>query len=89
MTITAKFPGTCPACGCAISPGTKVEWSRGSKARHVTCGASVSSAAPTPARSTRPRRSGKWTGCSCGSREDSYGDLIYSERNCASCVHDA
>lgn len=29
------------------------------------------------------------TGCACGSREDSYGDLIHSDRNCASCEHDA
>jgi len=48
-----------------------------------------------PARSSShnnsPRSSGRgtWTGCSCGSRTDSYGDLIPSPRNCRSCNHDA
>lgn len=31
---------------------------------------------------------GKWTGCSCGSREDEHG-LIPSPRNCWQCNHDA
>lgn len=42
----------------------------------------------TPARSTRRDR-GTWTGCSCGSREDGYGDLMPSPRNCQSCRYDA
>jgi len=39
-----------------------------------------------------PRRSssrGQRTGCSCGSREDSAGDLIPSVSNCQSCNFDA
>jgi hypothetical protein len=46
---------------------------------------SASSSAPPRKSYTR----GKWTGCSCGSREDSYGDLIPSDRNCSSCEFDA
>lgn len=34
-------------------------------------------------------RGGKWTGCSCGSREDDAGDLIPSSRNCKQCDFDA
>jgi hypothetical protein len=34
-------------------------------------------------------RKGRWTGCSCGSREDEFGDLIPSERNCRQCEFDA
>ena len=44
-----------------------------------------------PARSGSTSRSygrGRWTGCSCGSREDHHGDLIDARNNCASCEHD-
>jgi RNA polymerase subunit RPABC4/transcription elongation factor Spt4 len=37
MTIIAKYASTCPACSKRIQPGTKVEWSKGSPARHVDC----------------------------------------------------
>lgn len=92
MTITAKYASICPCCAKSISPGDKVEWSKGAKARHVVCTSTAS--APvymtrTARQSTGARRPGKWTGCSCGSREDSYGDLISSARNCSSCEHDA
>jgi hypothetical protein len=44
MIITAKFASTCHCCLKPISVGSKVEWSKGSKAKHVTCsGASVAS----------------------------------------------
>ena len=94
MIITAKFASKCPCCPNTITPGIKVEWSKGSPARHVTC--AVTHGATTTDLSqqrtlaqSRGRRSGTWTGCSCGSRKDSYGDLIPSGTNCASCEHDA
>jgi hypothetical protein len=37
MIISAKFASVCPCCNARIVPGTKVEWTKGSKARHVTC----------------------------------------------------
>jgi len=37
MQITAKFASTCPNCGKAIAVGTKIEWQKGSRGRHVTC----------------------------------------------------
>lgn len=37
MTITAKFASTCPCCNRPIVPGAKVEWTKGTKARHVLC----------------------------------------------------
>lgn len=37
MIITAKFASTCPVCGARISTGEKVEWAKGSPARHVRC----------------------------------------------------
>lgn len=50
MTITAKFSSICPCCNGRIEAGTKVEWSKGSKARHITC-AQQPFAASTPSRS--------------------------------------
>jgi UvrD-like helicase family protein/AAA domain-containing protein len=50
MTITAKFPGTCAACGGPVVPGQKVEWDKAAKTvRHETC-----SAAETPEVDRRP-----------------------------------
>lgn len=37
MTITSKFESTCPTCRQPISVGTRVNWERGQKARHVEC----------------------------------------------------
>ena len=50
MTITAKFSTICPCCNGRIEAGTKVEWTKGSKARHVGCAGSTTAA---PRRSRR------------------------------------
>jgi hypothetical protein len=96
MTITAKFASVCPCCNVRITPGAKVEWTKGTPARHVTCGTPAGAPTITMTRvsvADMPRRSshgrGRWTGCSCGSREDARGNLISSERNCFTCDHDA
>ena len=58
MTITAKFASVCPCCGARIVPGTKVEWSKGSPAKHVGCvGKPVTATVSRPA-AYRPRASG-------------------------------
>lgn len=91
MTITAKYAATCPVCNCAITPGQKIEWSKGSKARHTVCGATgtaTTQTASAPKSRGQYARSGKWTGCSCGSREDGYGQLIPARNNCWTCQHD-
>jgi len=57
MTITAKFSSICPCCSVRIAVGSKVEWSKGSPARHVACASSpVASrpAAATPSRNWDP-----------------------------------
>jgi hypothetical protein len=46
MIITARFAAQCPTCRAAIAAGAKIEWSKGSPARHAACAAG-SSAAPT------------------------------------------
>ncbi len=96
MTITARYAATCPCCAVPIRPGDQIEWAKGSPARHASCAprATPSYTAPTvagriAARKQVDRRGGRWTGCSCGSREDAAGDLIPSPRNCFSCNHDA
>lgn len=48
MIITAKFASVCPCCSARIAVGEKVEWERGSKARHAACAGKP--AAPTTAR---------------------------------------
>jgi len=37
MVITARFASVCPCCSQRIVPGSKVEWSKGSQARHIAC----------------------------------------------------
>jgi hypothetical protein len=54
MIITAKFASTCPCCSKPIAVGSKVNWSKGTKASHVSCGASSVASAPV-ASSTRRR----------------------------------
>ena len=39
--------------------------------------------------SSSSRRRGRRTGCSCGSREDQYGEVIPSPHNCRSCQFEA
>jgi hypothetical protein len=99
MTITAKYAATCSCCHNAVTPGQQIEWSKGSPVRHTSCPAiggagrrdsAIEYISPRVAARVAARsRGGKWTGCSCGSREDSSGTLIPSSRNCASCNHDA
>ena len=47
MVITAKFASTCPKCSKPIAIGSKVEWAKGEKAKHVDCGAAAPSAGPS------------------------------------------
>lgn len=94
MTITAKYPSVCPCCNQRIQPGTTVEWTKGSKARHVACASKPGavSAASAPAKSSYSngsgygRRSygGRRTGCSCGSVVG-----MSKSSDCWTCQHDA
>jgi hypothetical protein len=52
MEITAKFASQCAGCGSRISVGQRVEWQRGSPARHAACAGSPSA----PARHASGRR---------------------------------
>ena len=47
MQITAKFPGTCASCRCAIKAGEKIEWQKGAASRHVICPAGGTPVAPS------------------------------------------
>lgn len=92
MIITAKFASFCPCCNARIEVGSKVEWSKGSKARHVTCtgssapaGSLVGVVKVSGRRSYSPSRElrGRWSGCRCGSIEGSPRDS-----DCRQCQYD-
>jgi hypothetical protein len=44
MIITAKFASTCPCCAKPIAVGSKINWSKGTKASHVECGSAPANA---------------------------------------------
>lgn len=46
MTIRAKFPGRCTACGGPIRQGDLIAWARGAGAQHVKCAANQAPQAP-------------------------------------------
>ncbi len=54
MIITAKFASVCPGCNARIDIGSKVEWTRGAKARHVGCSSAAAVAVAAPR--SYPRR---------------------------------
>lgn len=86
MTITAKYATRCATCGQSIAAGEKIEWAKGSPARHTSCSATTTRPATTT-RAAAPKSSrsyrGPRTGCSCGSREDTI-----SQYDCESCRFD-
>ena len=87
MIIAAKFASLCPCCSQRIVPGSKVEWSKGSPAKHMACSGAVAStlsARPAGRRYTSSR--GRWNGCSCGAREMPDGSL--SGNACSQCRYD-
>lgn len=43
MTITAKFASRCGSCGQPVTPGQKIEWTKGAPVRHTVCGGSTPS----------------------------------------------
>jgi hypothetical protein len=68
-----------------IRKGWLVPDDRAAKARSIVAGAGACSAPrPSPA---RRQDNGRWTGCSCGSRE--YADGSISRNACAQCRFDA
>lgn len=84
MIITAKYAARCPVCSQSIAAGSKIEWSKGAPAKHVSCaGGTVQARSATAARSSRYSLRGKWTGCACGSIED-----VARKSDCTSCRYD-
>jgi hypothetical protein len=77
MIITAKYASTCSCCRQPIQVGSKIEWSKGSPARHTACAVGRRGYASR----------GRWNGCSCGAREMPDGSL--SNNACAQCRYDA
>jgi hypothetical protein len=82
MIITAKFASTCSCCRQPIAVGSKIEWSKGSPAKHVACsqGASTVSAAPA-------RRGSNWDPSrfnGYGRPKGGYRKACISDGNCSS-----
>lgn len=67
MTITAKYPGTCPACNGSIRRGDRIEWTRGQKPTHSTCNAT------TETKAAEPRIDGPCWTCKAPGRFRSHG----------------
>jgi hypothetical protein len=77
MTITAKYPSTCAACGGKIVPGDKIEWEKGQKARHTKCstGSTAQASDATPA----PYKIHGGSGYGCHGWES--GQIVRSEKH--------
>jgi hypothetical protein len=64
MTITARFDSKCPTCSAWIHAGDRVEWTKGSKARHADCEAAKvareAKYAPIPAFIPEPFEDDRW-----------------------------
>jgi hypothetical protein len=84
MIITAKFASVCPCCNSRIVPGNKVEWTKGSPARHTACGSAP--AAALSSGSSRPR-SRNWDSSAFagyGRPRGAYRKACVSGGNCSS-----
>lgn len=55
MIIVAKFASRCACCGQTIRPGDKIDWAKGTAARHAACAAG-SRRPPKRAATSAPRR---------------------------------
>jgi hypothetical protein len=82
MMITARFASTCPTCRAAIAVGSKVEWSKGSPARHAACAAGSSAAAPAGRIVGRMYDAQKFNGY--GARRGGYTRACKTGGNCSS-----
>lgn len=83
MTITAKFASRCGSCGQPVTPGQKIEWTKGAPVRHTVCGGST----PTNVVKVTPAAAGRG-GRSNQSDPDMYTDRRTGEtlmRGCGQC----
>lgn len=56
MTIVAKFPGTCRACGQPVAAGERVEWTKGEGVTHERCATKAAPKPEAPARTYAPTK---------------------------------
>jgi hypothetical protein len=81
MIIAAKYASTCPCCSARILPGSRIEWSKGSPARHLTC---VAVAGPVgTVRAASPRRHyGRASGAGSAARVAGYSSWCTGREGC-------
>lgn len=82
MTITAKFAGRCATCCEPITPGTKIEWTKGSPVRHTSCEAT--SAAPAATTRTKSRNWDPTAFAGYGRPRGGYRKACITDGNCSS-----
>lgn len=78
MVIVAKFASRCGACGEAIPVGARIEWAKGSPARHATCAAT----APAPRGRGRNWNPDRFNGY--GAARGGYSRVCKTDGNCSS-----
>ena len=82
MTITAKFASRCASCGQTITPGTKIEWIKGSTVRHTSCEAT--SAAPVAPKRAQSRNWDPAAFAGYGRPRGGYRKACITDGNCSS-----
>lgn len=82
MIITAKFASVCPCCNSRIVPGSKVEWSKGSPAKHTACSQGSSGATAAPARRANNWDPSRFNGY--GRAKGGYRKACVTDGNCSS-----
>lgn len=81
MIITAKFASVCPCCRQPIAVGSRIEWSKGSPAKHVAC-AQGAAAASSPVRRASNYDAQKFNGY--GRPRGGFRKACVSGGNCSS-----
>lgn len=87
MTIIAKYASICPCCSVRIIPGSRVQWSKGSQARHATCvqGATVQGATVTTVAYRDRRYAQRYTHCEGWGADNPHAPR---DGHCADCAAD-
>ena len=89
MTIKAKYPGTCNECGHPFAAGASIEWQRGLRPCHTTCGAPDATPTAAPGAAAKPYRPTRRSCTQCGARPDARGwPRIYRSGVCSDCYRD-
>lgn len=82
MVITAKFSSVCPCCSGRIQVGSKIEWAKGTPAKHVACAQGAATAGSAPSRRSENYDPYKFNGY--GRPRGGYRKACITGGNCSS-----